>query len=49
MLSVFGGITAVLCRVADAEIERRLALAAPATPIPFHQFRPNWRATTGLA
>jgi O-antigen ligase len=49
MLSVFGGITAALCRVADAEIERRLALPAPAAPIPFHQFRPNWRATAGLA
>jgi O-antigen ligase len=47
MLSVFGGITAALCRAAPAEIERRLALPAETAPIPFMQFRPNWRTTAG--
>lgn len=47
MLSVFAGLIAALSRVAQSEINRRVAIpAAPAT-IPFAQFQPRWRRTAG--
>jgi O-antigen ligase len=47
MLSVFGGLVAVVDRVAQAEIDRCSALPLQPAPVPFTQFRPNWRVTAG--
>jgi O-antigen ligase len=48
MLSVFAGLVAALDRTAVAEIDRLTSVPAAPEPIPFAQFRPNWRATAGV-
>jgi O-antigen ligase len=49
MLSVFAGLAAALDATAPAEIERLTSSAAEPAPIPFAQFRPNWRTTAGVS
>jgi O-antigen ligase len=49
MLSVFGGLAAALDVTSSAEIQRLTAGPANPEPVPFEQFRPNWRTTAGLA
>jgi O-antigen ligase len=49
MLGVFSGFAMALDLNADAEIERLTAVPAGPAPIPFEQFRPNWRRTAGVA
>jgi O-antigen ligase len=48
MLSVFAGLAAALDATAPAEIERLTATPAAPEPLPFAQFRPSWRTTTGV-
>jgi O-antigen ligase len=48
MLSVFSGMCMALDIHAIAEIERCTATPLGAQPIPFEQFRPNWRRTAGM-
>jgi hypothetical protein len=48
MLSVFAGLALALDLHASAEIEQLTAAPAQPAPIPFAQFRPNWRRTAGM-
>jgi O-antigen ligase len=48
MLSVFAGLSLALDLHSSLEIQRRTATPVEAAPIPFAQFRPNWRQTAGM-
>jgi O-antigen ligase len=48
MLPVFAGLVMALDLLANAEIERRTAMPAAPPPIPYTQFRANWRRTAGV-
>jgi len=47
MLSCFAGLAMALDITAQAEIDRRLAISPGSEPIPFTQFKPNWRRPVG--